>query len=97
RPQDREELFNLWHAQACNVIEHIFGVVKRHFDLMVASPEYSTIMQAKFIAALGALHNFIWIHDPSDHDEDEVNDPNQHQNAMPEQSHGQVSQQESSR
>lgn len=66
RPKDYEELFNLRHAQARNVVERIFGVSKRRFNLMVASPEYSEEMQAKFVAALCALHNFIRIHDPDD-------------------------------
>lgn len=31
RPQNREELYNLRHASARNVVERIFGVVKRRF------------------------------------------------------------------
>ena len=27
-PKNAQELFNLWHAQARNVIERIFGVLK---------------------------------------------------------------------
>jgi hypothetical protein len=48
---------------ARNVIERIFGILKRRFSLMVASPEYSEDKQAKFIPALCVLHNFISIHD----------------------------------
>ena len=44
---------------ARNVIERIFGVLKRRFSLMVASPEYSETKQAKFVPALCVLHNFI--------------------------------------
>jgi hypothetical protein len=47
------------------VIEHIFGVVKRHFNLLHAAPKYSEL-QAMFVSSMGALHNFIRIHDPSD-------------------------------
>ncbi|KAF9456205.1 hypothetical protein BDZ94DRAFT_1178223, partial [Collybia nuda] len=36
------------------------------FKLMVAAPEYTLWTQAKIPLALGALHNFIWIHDPTD-------------------------------
>jgi hypothetical protein len=43
--------------------ERIFGILKRRFSLMVASPEYSEDKQAKFIPALCVLHNFISIHD----------------------------------
>jgi hypothetical protein len=31
RPRTKEELFNLCHLSACNVIEHIFGVLKQRF------------------------------------------------------------------
>ena len=41
RPVNKEELFNLRHAQAQNVIEHIFGVLKRRFRILVIPPEYS--------------------------------------------------------
>jgi hypothetical protein len=71
RPKDHEELFNLRHAQACNVIERIFGVIKRRFLLMIAAPEYPAETQARFVPALSALHNFIRIHDPLDHGIDE--------------------------
>lgn len=33
---------------------------------MIAVPEYDLRTQAKIPLALGALHNFIWIHDPTD-------------------------------
>lgn len=46
RPKNHQELFNLRHAQAHNLIERIFGVVKRHFDLLHAAPEYSEELQA---------------------------------------------------
>ena len=48
---------------ARNVVERIFGILKRRFSLMVASPEYSEDKQAKFIPALCALHNFISVYD----------------------------------
>ena len=40
---------------------------------MVASPEYSLRTQAKIPPALGALHNYIHIHDPDDdaHEDDD--------------------------
>ena len=66
RPLDCEELFNLRHAQARNAVEHIFGVFKRRFKLLASAPEYSLKMQARFIPALAAVHNFIQIHEPSD-------------------------------
>ncbi|KIK42151.1 hypothetical protein CY34DRAFT_45843, partial [Suillus luteus UH-Slu-Lm8-n1] len=57
------------HAQARNVIERIFGVVKRRFWLMVAAPKYSLVVQTKLVPALCVLHNFICVHDPDDNEE----------------------------
>ena len=48
---------------ARNVVERIFGTLKRRFNLMVASPEYSESKQAMFIPALCVLHNFISVYD----------------------------------
>lgn len=48
---------------ARNVVERIFGIIKRRFSLMVASPEYSEQKQAKLIPALCVLHNFISVYD----------------------------------
>jgi hypothetical protein len=59
RPQNKEELFNLCHASAQNVIEHIFGVLKRRFRILLLAPEYSLEIQARIPAALCAVHNFI--------------------------------------
>ena len=61
-----EELFNLRHASARNVIEHIFGVLKRRFRILVHPPEYSMDIQARLPPALAALHNFIRIHNPDE-------------------------------
>ena len=66
RPRNYKELYNLRHSQAQNVIEHIFGVVKRQFRLMVAAPEYSLETQTKIVPALCALHNFICVYNPEE-------------------------------
>ncbi|KAF9219372.1 hypothetical protein BS17DRAFT_717838, partial [Gyrodon lividus] len=42
-----------------------FGVIKCHFCLKIACPEYSVATQAKLVPALAILHNFIRIHCPS--------------------------------
>ena len=57
------ELFNLRHASARNVIERIFGVLKRRFRILLLAPEYDLNTQAKIPAALCAIHNFIQIND----------------------------------
>ena len=64
RPVDKKELFNLRHASARNVIERIFGVMKRHFRILLISSEYKIEIQARIPTALCALHNYIRAHDP---------------------------------
>jgi hypothetical protein len=64
RPKTSQEIYNLRHAQARNVIERIFGVLKRRFVILVHPPEYSMSTQARIPPALCAIHNFIRIHDP---------------------------------
>lgn len=63
RPCNKEELFNLRHAMARNVIERIFGVLKHRFRILILSPKYSLQVQAQIPAALCAIHNFIHLHD----------------------------------
>jgi hypothetical protein len=38
---NKEELFNLRHAEARNVMEQIFGVLKREWAILVRSLDYS--------------------------------------------------------
>ena len=64
-PANKEELFNLCHASARNVVERIFGILKRRFRVLIIPPEYDMEVQARLPAALCALHNFIRHHDPS--------------------------------
>lgn len=54
------------HAQARNVIEHIFVVLKKWFTVLNKPLQYSINDQAKVIHALCVTHNFIWIYDPDD-------------------------------
>ena len=58
-----QELFNLRHASARNVIERIFGVLKRRFRILLLAPEYDLRIQAQIPSALCAIHNFILLHD----------------------------------
>ena len=58
RPAKKEELFNLRHAQLRNVIERIFGVLKRKFRILLLPVEYDLEIQARLPAALSAIHNF---------------------------------------
>jgi hypothetical protein len=66
RPTNADELFNLRHAMARNVIERIFGVLKRCFRILVYPAEIDMDLQARIPAALAAIHNFIRIHDPDE-------------------------------
>ncbi|KAJ7085991.1 hypothetical protein B0H15DRAFT_782549, partial [Mycena belliarum] len=47
-----------------------FGIIKRRWALFTRAPEYPMETQARFIPAIGALHNFLRIHDASDDAED---------------------------
>ena len=76
RPTTSEELYNLHHASARNIIERIFGVLKRHFQILVHPPEYDMQTQARLPAALGTLHNFIHNNDPDDVADFEDDDEN---------------------
>src|SRR5689334_19273528 len=40
RPQNAKELFNLRHAQLRNVIERIFGVLKKRFAILNTPMQY---------------------------------------------------------
>ena len=71
-PKTKEELFNLRHASARNVIERIFGVLKQRFRILLLAPQYSLKIQSQIPAALCAVHNFIRIHSTSNEEADEA-------------------------
>ncbi|KAH9916122.1 uncharacterized protein BXZ73DRAFT_53983, partial [Epithele typhae] len=52
------------HAQLRNVIEHIFGVIKREFKMVAEACEYSIRVQCAIPLALSLVHNFLRTHDP---------------------------------
>ncbi|KAE9385974.1 hypothetical protein BT96DRAFT_1087972, partial [Gymnopus androsaceus JB14] len=72
---NREELFNLRHAVARNVIEQIFSIVKSRWEVLNCPANFDMSIQARIPPALAALHNFILQFDPTDI-EDFLNDPN---------------------
>ncbi|KAJ3744534.1 hypothetical protein EV360DRAFT_13721, partial [Lentinula raphanica] len=63
------------HAQARNVIERIFGVIKKRWMILVLPPKYDMGLQAQIPASLAALHNFILDHDPTEHIPTDLYDP----------------------
>ena len=62
RPANKEELFNLHHASARNVIKHIFSVIKHCFCILLLPPKYSIEVQAFIPIVLCILHNIITSH-----------------------------------
>jgi len=66
KPQNRNELYNLRHASARNVIERVFGVMKRRFKIIREANGYDLKTNAKVMSALVALHNFLRHHDADD-------------------------------
>jgi len=61
RPQNREELFNLRHASLRNVIERIFGVVKKRFPILnnMHLHHYPFHFQVTLVRCVFILHNFL--------------------------------------
>lgn len=76
RPACKEELYNLRHASARNVVERIFGVVKKRWAILNNPPQLDIALQARILPGLAAIHNLIMKHDPTDLDDfDGVHDP----------------------
>ncbi|KAH9143568.1 hypothetical protein LEN26_005051 [Aphanomyces euteiches] len=61
-PQNKEELFNLRHAMLRNVIERIFGILKRIFPVLSHAVQYDYQFQVQLVMALCVVHNFIRVH-----------------------------------
>jgi hypothetical protein len=76
RPETKEELFNLRHSMAQNVVEQTFGTWKKRFPILVHPMQYSLETQENIVLALAVLHNMIINH----HGQSEMFDnPNAHQ------------------
>jgi len=71
KPQNARELFNLRHASLRNVIERIFGVLKRKFKILSQVAEYSWDTQVKLVLSLTGLFNFIRSFETIEDDEEE--------------------------
>jgi len=68
---NERELFNLRHAALQNIIERLFGVLKRQWRILNIPPEYSMDIQAHIPAALCALHNLVNRFDPEEYEHPE--------------------------
>jgi len=67
----------LRHASARNVVERIFGSLKRHFNILTHPLEYNMDIQARIPPAMAAIHYFILDHDAQEEEEiSETPDPN---------------------
>jgi len=69
KPLNKEELFNLRHAQLRNIIERAFGVIKKRFPLLVNMNNYDFSFQCQLIMCCFILHNFIRTHEEFDSDD----------------------------
>ncbi|ETV79971.1 hypothetical protein H257_07167 [Aphanomyces astaci] len=74
RPQSKEEFFNLRHAQLRNVVERIFGILKKRFLVLVCPVEYNYKFQVDLVLALCLLHNFIRQHGNDSFEEEVVDE-----------------------
>ncbi|KAF0708873.1 hypothetical protein AaE_013059 [Aphanomyces astaci] len=77
RPQNKQELFNLRHAQLRNCIERIFGILKMRFPVLFHGVRYNYKFQVQLVMGLCTLHNFIRLHGGRD-DEMERQASNMH-------------------
>lgn len=68
-------------ASLHNVVERVFGMLKKHWGILTRPPCFSMNIQARIPAGIAAVHNFILDHDPfyfddSEDDLEAENDPN---------------------
>ncbi|KAL0453177.1 UNVERIFIED_CONTAM: hypothetical protein Slati_1295800 [Sesamum latifolium] len=74
-PQNKQELFNLKHSSARNVIERTFELLKVRWGILRSQSFYQIDVQSKIIIACCLLHNFISNEMPEDPFELELPDP----------------------
>jgi hypothetical protein len=58
-PANPQELFNLCHASARNIIKRIFSILKNQFAILQHNSSLRPGIQAHLPAALAAIHNVI--------------------------------------
>ena len=59
RPANKEELFNLRHSQLRNVIERVYGLIKKRFPILVCMSSYPFHIQIDIVMSCFMMHNFI--------------------------------------
>ncbi|XP_012858855.1 PREDICTED: uncharacterized protein LOC105977997 [Erythranthe guttata] len=65
-PQNKEQLFNLKHSCALNVMERTFRLLKMRWEVLGNNSYYSIKVQNRIIMACALLHNFIRTEMPVD-------------------------------
>ena len=66
RPQTKEELFNLRHSSLRNIIERMFGIIKKRFKVLRNGFPGAYEDQRLLVLALLALNNYITYYDHDD-------------------------------
>lgn len=59
KPMNKKELFNLRHSSLRNVIERVFGVMKKRFPTLTNMPSYPFKFQVQMVKCIITMHNFI--------------------------------------
>lgn len=59
QPQNAQEMFNMRHSKARNVIERAFGIMKMRWGILRSASYYPIKVQTRIIAVCFLLHNFI--------------------------------------
>jgi hypothetical protein len=83
RPGDEKELYNLRHASLRNIIERIFGCLKRKFRILSSTPKVELKKQVQLVYSLCMLWNFIRKHEDFNpfEDQDDLDEvPSAHSN-----------------
>ena len=81
KPENAKELFNLRHSQLRNVIERIFGVLKRRFLSINFPQAFDVPTQVQSLFGLTALHNFITLYRPVNDEDIYIAGPSDSNNA----------------
>lgn len=58
-PQNPQEMFNMRHTKARNVVERAFGIMKMRWGILRSALYYPIKTQIRMIMACFLLHNFI--------------------------------------
>ncbi|KAL0355842.1 UNVERIFIED_CONTAM: hypothetical protein Sradi_4031100 [Sesamum radiatum] len=81
-PQNAQELFNLRHAAARNIIERSSGLLKIRWGILRSPSYYSLDVQNHIVVACCLLHNYVRMEMPDDLLEREVPEYPNNPNAM---------------